>query len=179
MAISRSPPRSATSTVDQVQVQHLPLPEDTEAAYAVYADSTLARVMVINMVQYNYSAATIDDRPAVIYNFTVPTSCAGHGVVQRLMANGSDAITGITFNGRSYNYELDLGKPQLVGNVTKDEITWIGEMALLALRCRVRALRWCSYRVRWLGRKYFTYLGDLRFRGSWRFGVLGGLRDGV
>jgi len=47
-------------TVDQVQVQHLPLPEDTEAAYASYADSTLARVMVINMVQYNYSAATIE-----------------------------------------------------------------------------------------------------------------------
>lgn len=114
-------------TVDQVQVQHLPLPEDTEAAYAVYANSTLARVMVINMVQYNYSAATIDDRPAVTYNFTVPASCSGHGVVQRLMANGSDAITGITFNGRSYNYELDLGNPQLVGNVTKDEITWIGE----------------------------------------------------
>ena len=29
------------------------------------------------------------------------------------------------------------------------------------------------------GREYFTYLGDLRVRGSWRFGFFGGLRDGV
>jgi len=50
------------------------------------------------------------------------------------MANGSDAITGITFNGLSYNYELDLGKPRLVGNVTKDEIIWVGEDGIFGVK---------------------------------------------
>ncbi|OCL03668.1 glycoside hydrolase family 79 protein [Glonium stellatum] len=121
-------------TVDKVQVEHLPLPDNTEAAYAIYANNSLARVMVINMAEYNYSAATVDSRPDVTYNFTVPTSCAGVGVVQRLIANGSDAITGVTFNGRSYNYELDLGKPRLLGNVTKDDITWVGEDGIFAVK---------------------------------------------
>ena len=37
------------------------------------------------------------------------------------MANGSDAITGITFDGYSYNYELDAGRPVLLRNVTRGE----------------------------------------------------------
>jgi hypothetical protein len=41
--------------------------------------------------------------------------------VKRLMANGSDAITGITWDGWSYNYELDQGRPVRLGNVTVGE----------------------------------------------------------
>lgn len=41
--------------------------------------------------------------------------------VQRLMANGSDAITGVTFDGWSYNWELDNGKPVRLNNVTTGE----------------------------------------------------------
>ena len=41
--------------------------------------------------------------------------------LKRLVANGSDAITGITWDGWSYNYELNNGKPVRLGNVTVGE----------------------------------------------------------
>lgn len=41
--------------------------------------------------------------------------------MRRLLANGSDAITGITWDGWSYNYELDEGRPVRLGNVTVGE----------------------------------------------------------
>lgn len=41
--------------------------------------------------------------------------------VYRLMANGSDAITGITYDGWSYNYDLDEGKGVRLRNVTVGE----------------------------------------------------------
>jgi hypothetical protein len=113
-------------TRDSVQVGNLPLTRDTEAAYAIYANKTLQRVMVVNMVAFNYTGATTT-RPVETYNFTLPTSCAGSAVVQRLIANGSDAITGVTFGGMSYNYELQQGKPMQLDNVTKNEIAYVGE----------------------------------------------------
>ncbi|KAF2185105.1 glycoside hydrolase family 79 protein [Zopfia rhizophila CBS 207.26] len=114
-------------TKADVRVQNIPLTQETETAYAIYSGDKLKRLMVINMHQYNYSVPEPLKREEVAYNFTLPASCAGQGTVQRLIANGSDAITGITFNGVSYNYELDNGKPQLLGNVTKDEIAYVGE----------------------------------------------------
>lgn len=130
-----------------VRVAHLPLTGgDTEAAYAAYVGGTLKRVMIINMNAYNYTTTntnsssnqhTMDcgcdgstggqsspdappQRPARAYSFTV-----GGGVttarVQRLYANGSDAITGVTWDGWSYNYELDEGRPVRLANVTVGE----------------------------------------------------------
>ncbi|KAK8851504.1 glycoside hydrolase family 79 protein [Apiospora arundinis] len=59
-------------------------------------------------------------RPVRAYSFFV-----GGGTttarVQRLYANGSDAITGITWDGWSYNYELDEGRPVRLANVTIGE----------------------------------------------------------
>ncbi|KAF2200027.1 hypothetical protein GQ43DRAFT_441953 [Delitschia confertaspora ATCC 74209] len=116
------------SAEGDVRVQHVSLEKVTEAAYAVYKGEVLRRVVVVNMVQYNTSStnpststSTTATRGEETYTFSLPPSCAGRGVVQRLMANGSDAVTGITFNGYSYNYELDNGKPVLLGNVTRDE----------------------------------------------------------
>ncbi|OCK80416.1 glycoside hydrolase family 79 protein [Lepidopterella palustris CBS 459.81] len=120
-------------TAGGVEVQHIPMSKETEAVYAIYANNTLARVMVINMMEYNYTAESTNTRPHVAYNFTVPTSCAGNGIVQRLLANGSDAITGITFNGRSYNYEVAQGKAHIMGNVTKDEIVWVGKDGIFSV----------------------------------------------
>jgi hypothetical protein len=37
------------------------------------------------------------------------------------MANGSDAITGISWDGWSYNYELNGGAPVRLGNITVGE----------------------------------------------------------
>jgi hypothetical protein len=112
-------------TADKVRVQNIALTKETEAAYAIYSGDKLKRLMIINMNQYNYSVPELTTRPSITYNFTLPSSCAGSGQVQRLIANGSDAITGITFNGNSYNYELDHGRPKLLGNVTKDETVWV------------------------------------------------------
>ncbi|KAF2474657.1 beta-glucuronidase [Lindgomyces ingoldianus] len=114
-------------TQGDVRVQNIPLKNYNEAAYTIYEGEKLKRLVVINMHQYNYSVPVPLPRGETTYNFTLPTSCSGHGLVQRLIANGSDAITGITFNGASYNYELDHGKPKLLGNVTKDETVWVGQ----------------------------------------------------
>ena len=118
------------SITADTRVQNIPLKNvntATSVAYAIYAGSKLARLMIINLNQYNYTAASLSSRPYTTYNFTVAASCAGVGVVQRLIANGSDATTGITFNGASYDYEIAKGKPKLVDHATKDEIVWVGQ----------------------------------------------------
>lgn len=105
---------------DNVRIVNLPLPEETEAAYAAYINDKLARIAVINMVEYNYTDADPDaQRPSAKYAFQVPA--AKPLSVQRLLANGSNAITGITWDGWSYNYELDGGKPVRLANVTIGE----------------------------------------------------------
>jgi len=116
-------------TKSQIRVQNIALKTvkaETSAAYAVYSDSKLARLMIINLNQYNYTVSTADKRPEIAYNFTVPVECAGVGVVQRLIANGSDATSGITFNGATYDYEVAKGKPKLTGAHT-NETVWVGE----------------------------------------------------
>ncbi|KAI9668250.1 MAG: hypothetical protein M1821_001070 [Bathelium mastoideum] len=119
---------TANSTAQNTSIANLPLPNPMEAAYAAYSNSVLQRVMVINLQQYNYSnASTEGPRPMTTYNFQVPESCSGgNATVSRLMANGSDAITGITWNGYSYNYELQNGAPVLLNNVTVGESVLVG-----------------------------------------------------
>jgi hypothetical protein len=53
--------------------------------------------------------------------------------LQRLIANGSDAVTGATFDGYSFNYELDNGKPVLMNNVTRGEIVQVDRRGDLAV----------------------------------------------
>ncbi|KAI0096102.1 glycoside hydrolase family 79 protein [Nemania sp. FL0031] len=101
-----------------------------DAAYGAYVDDVLARIMVINMRAYNYTLNGTGDlctlnpapRTSRTYSFGVEGFEDGReAVVRRLYANGSDAITGITWDGISYNYELDLGKPVRLRNVTVGE----------------------------------------------------------
>jgi len=112
----------------EVQIANIPLEDELEAAYAAYVDGDLKRIAVINMHQYNYTVNGTSDllnpilRPSRNFTFQVPTSCEGSVKVQRLIANGSDAITGITWDGWSYNYELDHGKPVRLHNVTIGEV---------------------------------------------------------
>ncbi|KAL6879248.1 glycoside hydrolase family 79 protein [Trichoderma novae-zelandiae] len=118
-----------------VSITNLPLPDAREAAYAAHYSGgllkgNLARITVLNMRGYN---TTVDGqglepvpnpppRPSQKYTFAVSGVHNGaHVGVQRLLANGSDAITGITFDGWSYNYELDKGKPVRLHNVTVGE----------------------------------------------------------
>lgn len=50
--------------------------------------------------------------------------------MQRLIANGSDSTRGVTFNGLSFDYDVDGGRGKLVAGegvgVGKDETVWIG-----------------------------------------------------
>ncbi|EJP64443.1 Glycoside hydrolase, catalytic core [Beauveria bassiana ARSEF 2860] len=111
-----------------VSVTSLPLVSDAEAAYAIYEGGRLRRVLAINMRGYNTTkdGAGVNPLPAPKPRPSRPFFFAvGHvdrlATVQRLMANGSDAITGITYDGWSYNYELDNGKPVRLRNVTTGE----------------------------------------------------------
>ncbi|KAL9096165.1 MAG: hypothetical protein Q9165_001688 [Trypethelium subeluteriae] len=118
---------TANTTVQNTSITNLPLSNPMEAAYAAYQNTVLQRVMVINLQQYNYSnASTEGPRPVTTYGFQVPESCAGNATVSRLMANGSDAITGITWDGLSYNYELMNGMPVRLNNVTIGEGVAVG-----------------------------------------------------
>ena len=117
------------------RVANLPLQQTDEAAYAVYGPGNAgvvpSRIAVINMLQYNYTAlangtglAYPAPRPERTYTFQLPPAlCAGTTTaVRRLNANGSDAVTGITWDGYSYNWELEQGRPVLLSNVTRDEV---------------------------------------------------------
>ncbi|KAI0456376.1 glycoside hydrolase family 79 protein [Xylaria acuta] len=128
--------------IEPVRVAHLDLrrsgngtTEETEvgvrdAAYAAYVDNALARIMVVNMRAYNHTLGGAGDlgapnpapRGVRTYRFGVDGFADGReALVRRLHANGSDAVTGITWDGVSYNYELDLGRPVRLRNVTTGE----------------------------------------------------------
>lgn len=100
-------------------------------AYAAYVDDRLERIAVIQMREYNYTDTSAAQRPLETFSFQLPTSNTAAGPkgvhVQRLLANGSNAITGITFDGYSYNYELEAGRPVLLGNVTRDEVLQVSD----------------------------------------------------
>ncbi|KAJ5111375.1 hypothetical protein N7532_001910 [Penicillium argentinense] len=119
--------RGATGGDSQsdVQVTHLSMPHETESAYAAYVNGNLARIAVINMQEFNYT--TDASRPAAKYTFRLPDILAKSLSVQRLLANGSDAITGISWDGWSYNYELEMGKPVRLSNVTVGEMVAVSE----------------------------------------------------
>ncbi|KAK4561080.1 hypothetical protein LTR86_005035 [Recurvomyces mirabilis] len=119
-------------------IVNLPLPNEEESAYAAYVDGKLARLIVINMMEYNntdYNSNYTDNYPRPIeqYTFQLPRETCGKVGLQRLMANGSDAITGVTFDAYSYNYELENGLPVLMHNVTRGEtaeVGWNGEFCV-------------------------------------------------
>jgi hypothetical protein len=108
-----------------VRIANLPLESELESAYAAYVNEKLARIAVINMRAYNYTVNGTSSvlnpvkRPSQDYSFQVLEECEVE--VKRLYANGSDAISGITWDGWSYNWELDHGKPVRLHNVTVGE----------------------------------------------------------
>jgi len=107
-------------------VQNLPLTNQLEAAYAAYSDSTIKRIAVINMQEYNYTSSVSSTHPTKDYTFSLPGFEAKTVGVRRLIANGSNAITGVTWDGYSYNYELNVGKPVRLNNVTIGETVKVG-----------------------------------------------------
>jgi hypothetical protein len=137
-----------------VSIAQIPLSCATEAAYAAYvappsslagAARTLTRVAVLNMNSYNSTvsgeglvplpADELLPRRSRNYTFDLgPTAAGKTALVRRLWANGSDAITGITWDGWSYNFELDEGRPVRLANVTtgeKVEVAGDGSVTLI------------------------------------------------
>ncbi|CAG8951004.1 hypothetical protein HYFRA_00006401 [Hymenoscyphus fraxineus] len=118
-----------SQTEGATTITNIPTTSSHEAIYTAYAaDSQLARVAIINMRQYNYtingtsSVPNPVPRPSVDYELQLPEGFDGtEASVKRLVANGSDAITGISWDGVSYNWELDEGRPVRLGNVTTGE----------------------------------------------------------
>ncbi|GIZ49328.1 hypothetical protein CKM354_001236000 [Cercospora kikuchii] len=106
------------------QIVDLNLPGDFQSAFASYVDGDLAKIAVVNLQSYNTSNdneyKTPGKRPGTTYSFKVPRKYRSASL-QRLTANGSDAITGVTFDGFSYAYELDEGRPVRLNNVTCGE----------------------------------------------------------
>ncbi|KAH7336474.1 hypothetical protein BKA65DRAFT_459224 [Rhexocercosporidium sp. MPI-PUGE-AT-0058] len=109
-------------------ISNLPVASELSAAYAGYArGGRLKRVMAINMQQYNASAwneGFLSNYSRPIERVTFDVGCSGVGSVRRLLAEGSDSITGIAFDGYSYNWELDNGKPVLMRNITRGETVY-------------------------------------------------------
>lgn len=119
---------------DPVAIANVPLSTPAEAAYTAYSDATsdLVRAIVVNMNTFNTTfegsglgdAVNLTARVIRTYTFDVAGGSLKPGdrvAVQRLSANGSDAISGITWDGWSYNYELDEGRPVRLQNVTIGE----------------------------------------------------------
>lgn len=110
------------------QVVNIDLKDESKSAYASYVNGKLTKIMLINLNDHNTTAGnnyTVPSAPRGVekFNLQVPKDCNGKtATLQRLMANGSDAVTGATFDGYSYNYELDNGKPVLLKNATRGEI---------------------------------------------------------
>lgn len=120
-----------------VSIADLELDSIYDSAYAAYVNGQLLRLAVIQMREYNYTENSAGSRPNETFQFQLPTNSHVRRIsVQRLMANGSDAITGITFDGRSYNYELNQGLPVLLDNVTdtsRTELLGIGSDGILSI----------------------------------------------
>ncbi|KAJ5692588.1 Glycoside hydrolase superfamily [Penicillium macrosclerotiorum] len=125
----------------RVQLVNLEMPHETEAAYAAYVNGQLARIAIINMQQHNYTGNNDSSasRPSASYQFLLPETEGKSLSVQRLLANGSDAITGITWDGWSYNYELKGGAPVRLHNVTTGETIAVGAKGAVEL-----AVPWSS-----------------------------------
>lgn len=87
------------------QIVNMALPSKREAVYASYVQGKLSKIIVINLDEYNATAGNefvnYYERPVKHYSFQLPHGIKGHFGVQRLSANGSDAITRVTFDGYS------------------------------------------------------------------------------
>jgi hypothetical protein len=125
-----------SSPSSQLRISHLPSSSIYSTQYAAHVDNTLTRLLLVDLHTYNTTDnnyTTPFARPVEKYSFQLPRDCKGEAQVQRLLANGSDALTGITWNGYSYNYELDEGKPARMDNVTCGERVKVDRKGMMSV----------------------------------------------
>lgn len=109
-----------------VRIANIPLGCDYDVAYAAYVDDVLVRITVINMRTFD-SSNLQSSRPVRSFQFTVPKTASTQIGVRRLSAAGSDSTSGISFDGYSYEYDLQEGMPVLIPNVIRGEILPISQ----------------------------------------------------
>lgn len=119
-------------TNDQVQVSNLPIADSdgTEATYAIYQAGALSKIVAISLQEYNFTASGVATdsnlntvkRTNTTFTFDVDSSYNGKtATIRRLLAPGADSITGITWDGYTFNYEVDNGKATRLTNITYGE----------------------------------------------------------
>ena len=101
----------ALGNSNSTRLTHIPLPSDTESAYAVYHDNALSRLVTLNLEAWYANSTT--PRPSKEYTFRVPSRYTTANVL-RFMGPGADARSNLTFGGVSYDFELGGGKPVTV-----------------------------------------------------------------
>ncbi|KAJ0285507.1 hypothetical protein CBS470a_006394 [Colletotrichum nupharicola] len=116
---------------DKVQVANLPATGNgAESAYGIYHSGKLAKVAILNMAEYNFTASgnatetELNKAKRSNHSFSINLDSSFNGktaTVRRLIAPGADSITGITWDGYTFNYDVDNGKAVLVSNVTVGE----------------------------------------------------------
>lgn len=115
------------------RIRSIPMPSEKESVYTAHLGDRLKRIMIINFEGYNTTAQNYTSayaRPSFEYDLDLPRSCRGPAQLQRLSANGSDAISGITWDGFSYAHDLDQGRPVRLENVTRGEHVAIRDHAI-------------------------------------------------
>ncbi|RMZ74141.1 glycoside hydrolase family 79 [Pyrenophora seminiperda CCB06] len=121
----------------RLHISHLDSSTEYAAQYAAYTNNTLTRLVVIDLHTYNTTAnnfTTPFTRPEDPYMFQVPSSCKGEADVKRLMAEGSDATTGISWDGYSFDYELGEGRPVRMANAKRGEKLSVREEGMFSVQ---------------------------------------------
>ena len=98
---------TALGRSENMRIRNIPLSGHSEAAYALFDDSKLSKLVVLNMEAFN-STSDADSRSSQEYKFKVSGNSKSANVL-RLIAPGSDVENNVTFGGVSYDYELEKG----------------------------------------------------------------------
>ncbi|KAI8632144.1 family 79 glycoside hydrolase [Xylariaceae sp. FL1651] len=90
-------------------------PDEHNVAYAAYDDGKLARVALLNILEFNGTQSGEDERPFTTFSFPAPTGVS-IARVARLWAPQAHENTTIIFDGYTYSYEQGKGKPLMVSD---------------------------------------------------------------
>ena len=109
----------AVGAEDNVELSYFDLGNNDEhtSAYVLYADNTLARMVILNMNEYDQDSG---DRSSQTFALSVPSGVTG-AKVERLTAAGADVTGNVTFAGVSYDYDLNMGKPVVLNETATTE----------------------------------------------------------
>lgn len=98
------------------RISNIDLNSDFYSAYAAYEDGRLARVVLLNLHEWNppsNSQAEAEAEAAPSTTFALGTSRGGikYATIELMTAPGALSETNITVAGISYDYDLAEGKP--------------------------------------------------------------------